>query len=100
VDRSDAADAAAGGAVPVDPELAASAFGRADFGAEYDAVRPRPPAVLVDVLCRYARVDRPRLVVDLGCGTGLSTAGWAARAARVVGVEPAPGMLSTATVPR
>ena len=38
----------------------------------------------------------PRLVVDLGCGTGLSAAVWAARAERVVGVEPAPGMLAVA----
>jgi SAM-dependent methyltransferase len=80
----------------VDPDLAASAFARADFAAQYDEARPRPPEALLDVLCRYARVGRPRLVVDLGCGTGLSTAGWAARAERVVGVEPAPGMLAVA----
>jgi SAM-dependent methyltransferase len=92
----DGVDAAEASAVPVDPGLAASAFARADFAAQYDAVRPRPPAILLDVLCRYARVGRPRLVVDLGCGTGLSTTVWAARAERVVGVEPAPGMLAVA----
>jgi SAM-dependent methyltransferase len=91
-----AADAGDTGDLAVDPALAASAFARADFAAEYDAVRPRPPDVLLDVLCRYARVGRPRLVLDLGCGTGLSTAVWAARAERVVGVEPAPGMLAVA----
>jgi SAM-dependent methyltransferase len=91
-----APDGAAAGAVPVEPGLAASAFARTDYAAQFDAVRPRPPAVLLDVLCRYARVARPRLVVDLGCGTGLSTAVWAARAERVVGVEPAPGMLAVA----
>lgn len=89
-------DAAGAGAVAVDPGLAASTFARPDFAAQYDAGRPRLPDALLDVLCRYARVDRPRLVVDLGCGTGLSTAVWAARAARVVGVEPAPGMLAVA----
>ena len=89
-------DTDAAGAVPVDPGLAASAFARADYAAQFDEVRPRPPEALLDVLCRYARVERPRLVVDLGCGTGLSAAVWAARAERVVGVEPAPGMLAVA----
>jgi SAM-dependent methyltransferase len=36
------------------------------------------------------------LVVDLGCGTGLSTAAWAERAGHVVGVEPSPSMLGVA----
>ena len=33
-------------------------------------------------------VERPRLVVDLGSGTGLSTRVWADRAEEVVGIEP------------
>src|SRR5262249_50572154 len=89
-------DSDAAGKVPVDPGLTASAFARTDYAAQFDAVRPRPPGVLRDVLCRYARVARPRLVVDLGCGTGLSAAVWALRAERVVGVEPAPGMVAVA----
>jgi SAM-dependent methyltransferase len=79
-----------------DPALAASAFARPSFAAQYDAARPHPPVALLDLLCRYARVDRPQLVVDLGCGTGLSTIAWASRAARVVGIEPAAGMLAVA----
>jgi ubiquinone/menaquinone biosynthesis C-methylase UbiE len=43
--------------------------------------------VLLDVLCLEAQVERPRLVVDLGSGTGLSTRIWAERAEEVVGVE-------------
>ena len=39
------------------------------FADLYDAVRPVPPMVLADVISKYAG-DRPRLVVDLGCGTG------------------------------
>ena len=89
-------DADGAGAASVDPGLAASAFGQTDYAAQFDEVRPRPPAALLDVLCRYARVARPRLVVDLGCGTGLSTAVWGPRAGRVVGVEPAPGMVAVA----
>jgi SAM-dependent methyltransferase len=58
-----------------------------DFPGTYDAHRPSPPDVLLDVLCRQAQVERPRLVVDLGSGTGLSTRAWAERADEVVGVE-------------
>ena len=62
------------------------------FADLYDAVRPVPPTVLADVITRYAGGERPAIVVDLGCGTGLSTrwaAGWASQ---VIGVEPSDDM--------
>ena len=62
----------------------------------YDAHRPRPPAVIPDMLTQLARTRRPRLVVDLGSGTGLSTFLWADRAAAVVGVEPNADMRAVA----
>jgi ubiquinone/menaquinone biosynthesis C-methylase UbiE len=58
----------------------------------YDRYRPSPPAVMVDILTQMAQVQRPRLVVDLGAGTGLSTRIWAGRADRVIGIEPNPDM--------
>lgn len=58
------------------------------FGRHYDAFRPAAPAVIPELLSRYARTPVPAMVVDLGCGTGLSTRVWASRASRVVGVEP------------
>ena len=73
-----------------------SGYDRTGFAEGYDRHRPRPPAVLLETLCRYARVERPALVVDLGCGTGLSTRAWSGRAERVVGVEPNPAMLDAA----
>jgi SAM-dependent methyltransferase len=75
-----------------------SGYDRAGFSEGYDRHRPRPPAALLDALCRYARVEHPALVVDLGCGTGLSTRAWSGRTARAVGVEPNPAMLA-AVVP-
>jgi SAM-dependent methyltransferase len=68
--------------------LGESGYDRAGFAARYDAVRPRPPAVLLELLPALAGVTRPRLVVDLGSGTGLSTRFWAERADEIVGVEP------------
>lgn len=73
-----------------------SGYDRPGFADRYDRYRPRPPDALVETLCRYAQVDRPRLVVDLGCGTGLSTRAWAGTTERAIGVEPNPAMLAAA----
>jgi SAM-dependent methyltransferase len=76
--------------------LRSSGYERSGFAAGFDANRPSPPAVLLDLLCLEAQVDRPWLVVDLGSGTGLSTRIWAERADEVVGVEPSPEMRAQA----
>jgi SAM-dependent methyltransferase len=76
--------------------IAASGYDREGFAARYDRFRPQPPQVLLDVLCRYARTERPARVVDLGCGTGLSTRAWSGRGERIIGVEPNPAMLAAA----
>jgi ubiquinone/menaquinone biosynthesis C-methylase UbiE len=54
----------------------------------YDVYRPRTPPVLLELLPQLAGIDRPRLVVDLGSGTGLSTYAWSGHAERVIGIEP------------
>jgi SAM-dependent methyltransferase len=69
-----------------------SGFADACFPAGYDAHRPSPPEALLELLCLEAQVERPRLVVDLGSGTGLSTRAWADRTEEVVGVEPSEQM--------
>jgi ubiquinone/menaquinone biosynthesis C-methylase UbiE len=73
-----------------------SGYLRDGFADFYDSNRPRPPAVLLDALERYAGGGRLECVVDLGSGTGLSARAWASRAGEVVGVEPNPVMLSAA----
>jgi SAM-dependent methyltransferase len=73
-----------------------SGYDRAGFAAGYDRHRPRPPRALLELLSRYARADPPQLVVDLGCGTGLSTRAWSGVAERVIGVEPNQSMLAAA----
>ena len=54
----------------------------------YDRARPSPPPVLLDLLTQMIGTPHPTLVVDLGSGTGLSTAIWGERAERVIGIEP------------
>jgi SAM-dependent methyltransferase len=58
------------------------------FSSTYDKNRPQPPLVILDILNQMAQVEWPRLVVDLGSGTGLSTRIWSKRAALVLGIEP------------
>jgi ubiquinone/menaquinone biosynthesis C-methylase UbiE len=56
--------------------------------SSYDRARPTPPPVLLDLLTQVIDLLHPALVVDLGSGTGLSTAIWGERAERVIGIEP------------
>ena len=74
------------------PELSANWQRFTGFADVYDTYRPLPPAALADVLCAFAAVDRPGLVVDLGSGTGGSTRYWADRAVRAIGIEPSADM--------
>jgi ubiquinone/menaquinone biosynthesis C-methylase UbiE len=62
------------------------------FASTYDRHRPTPPAVIAEILSCLAQAPRPKLVVDLGCGTGLSTRMWADRAGQVIGIEPSQDM--------
>lgn len=54
----------------------------------YEANRPHPPRVIVDILTQLAEMSQPDLVVDLASGTGLSTFIWTGRAQAVIGIEP------------
>ncbi len=62
----------------------------------YDTHRPRAPSVVPRIAAIYLQARRPGTVVDLGCGTGLSTFLWARIADRVIGVDPSADMLSVA----
>ena len=79
--------------------LDGSGYGRPGFAADYDRFRPSPPPVLRELLLQLAGVERPRLVVDLGSGTGLSARFWADAAEEVVGVEPQEAMRRFAEQP-
>jgi ubiquinone/menaquinone biosynthesis C-methylase UbiE len=56
--------------------------------SSYDRARPTPPPALLDLLTQLIHLPHPALVVDLGSGTGLSTAIWGERAQQVIGIEP------------
>lgn len=65
------------------------------FADIYENARPRVPKYPIDVICRYLG-KKPDFVVDLGCGTGLSTEVWQNFCDKVIGVEPSDDMRSIA----
>jgi SAM-dependent methyltransferase len=77
--------------------IAQSGYTNPGFADRYELYRPQPPVALVGLLTQFAGVSRPRLVVDLGSGTGLSTLLWAGHADEVVGIEPNREMHRVAT---
>lgn len=66
------------------------------FADQYDRFRPTPPERLASLLIDLAKIESGGTVVDLGCGTGLSTRYWAGRVAQVIGVEPTEAMRAQA----
>ncbi len=65
------------------------------FADVYEGARPKMPEYPIKVICEYLE-KTPGLVVDLGCGTGLSTVPWGAVAEQVVGIEPSEDMFRVA----
>lgn len=66
---------------------------------DYARYRPGYPDAIVDGILGLAGLLPPRpdaLVVDLGCGTGISARAFAARGLRVIGVDPNSSMLAQA----
>src|SRR5271166_4314699 len=66
------------------------------FADDYDRYRPEPPRGLAALLTQIARCPMPELVVDLGCGTGLSSRYWSDKSQQVIGIEPSADMRKTA----
>lgn len=65
------------------------------FASVYDKARPKMPLYPVEVITKYLGRE-PERVVDLGCGTGLSTLVWKGHCREAVGIEPSGDMLAEA----
>ncbi len=65
------------------------------FADVYDEARPKMPLYPVEVIIKYLGGE-PGRVVDLGCGTGLSTVVWKGRCKEAIGIEPSEDMLAEA----
>ncbi|MDR6552668.1 class I SAM-dependent methyltransferase [Paenibacillus qinlingensis] len=65
------------------------------FGALYDGSRPTAPQEVIQILTAYLG-RKPQTVVDVGCGTGLSSFLWIDDADQIIGVEPSDDMRAVA----
>lgn len=65
------------------------------FADVYDSARPKCPEKVKEIILKYLG-ESPSLVVDLGCGTGLSTRIWSEVSNKVIGIEPSIDMLKIA----
>jgi ubiquinone/menaquinone biosynthesis C-methylase UbiE len=65
------------------------------FADIYDCARPTMPDYPVRIIKGYLN-KKPETVIDLGCGTGLSTTIWQNNCVKVIGVEPSEDMLKIA----
>jgi SAM-dependent methyltransferase len=63
---------------------------------DYAKYRPDYPDAVVRVCAEYARLKPGAHVVDIGCGTGISSRLFARNGYRVTGVDPNPPMLAKA----
>jgi SAM-dependent methyltransferase len=64
--------------------------------AIYDAVNSYEPGTQPDFYLGVAEEVRAKMVVDLGCGTGVITLEFARKGYRTIGVDPSPLMLEVA----
>ena len=65
------------------------------FADIYEEARPAVPGYPVEIIKNYLG-RTPKVVIDLGCGTGLSTAIWRGNSEEVIGIEPSEDMLAVA----
>src|SRR5438128_10355687 len=54
----------------------------------YSQYRPAYPAAAIDFVVSRCGLNDESMLVDVGCGTGISTRLFAARGIRVMGIEP------------
>jgi SAM-dependent methyltransferase len=67
-----------------------------DRAGTYALYRPTYPDVAIDYVLTHCRLGRGSLLVDVGCGTGISARAFAARGLDVIGIEPNAAMRAAA----
>ena len=58
-----------------------------NVSATYHNIRPTPPKDIVKIILAWLG-KAPNIIVDIGCGTGLSTTIWKDIAKKAIGIEP------------
>ncbi|MEM9919209.1 MAG: class I SAM-dependent methyltransferase [Bacteroidota bacterium] len=80
----------------MDLQLNADRFSGDEFTKTYDQHRPHPPREILLQCLQYLRAESADTVLDIGCGTGISTQAWDGLASNIIGIDPSEGMLEIA----
>ena len=62
----------------------------------YNYVRPSPPIQIIHQSLNYLNKTKAETIIDLGCGTGVSTKIWSDFGNEIIGIEPSEEMISIA----
>jgi ubiquinone/menaquinone biosynthesis C-methylase UbiE len=67
------------------------------FADVYSCNRPVVPKIAIEIITKYLG-RKPRLIVDIGCGPGISSFPWSKYTEQVIGIEPNQDMLNQAII--
>ena len=74
----------------------ADRFTGKDYVSLYNRYRPEPPAAILRQGLSYLNLKKADLIIDLGCGTGISTRTLGNFGTNIIGIEPSLEMLAMA----
>ena len=80
----------------MDIKLNADRFTGNEYVNIYDKYRPSPPVEILQQALNYLGKSKAKRVLDLGCGTGISTKVWRNFAEEIIGIEPSKEMIEVA----
>lgn len=81
----------------MDLNLNADRFTGNKYISTYHQFRPKPPAGIIEQTLNYINKSEKVKVLDLGCGSGISTQIWKEYADRIIGCDPSSEMIEFAT---
>ncbi len=80
----------------MDLKLNANRFSGKEYVSLYNRYRPEPPKEILLQCLNYLGLSKANLILDLGCGTGISTRTLREHSNKIIGLEPSKEMLCIA----
>lgn len=81
----------------MDLQLNADRFTGKEYLLTYQKFRPSPPVEIIHQALNYLNKEQAERILDLGCGTGISTRIWRKFARQIIGLDPSKEMIEIAS---